>query len=51
MDTILHVGLGHPNLLWVLMTAIITFAAGLSVGVYYFQNKRQTVSDAEAPDT
>jgi hypothetical protein len=51
MDTILHVGLGHPNLLWVLVTAIITFAAGLSVGIYHVQNNRQSVSDADTPDT
>ena len=30
----LHVGLEHPNLTWLVIVGILTFAAGLGVNLY-----------------
>lgn len=32
MEMILHTGIGHPSLLWVLVASIISFAIGLAIG-------------------
>lgn len=33
-DIILHAGTEHPNLAWVVVPSIITFFAGLSIGIF-----------------
>jgi hypothetical protein len=34
LETVLHVGHEHPNLLWVLVPSYVAFLAGIGVGVY-----------------
>lgn len=34
MDVILHTGVEHPNLLWIIAAAVISFAAGTGFGAY-----------------
>lgn len=34
MEMLLHSGVEHPNTLWIAVTAILTFALGVGVGVY-----------------
>lgn len=33
LDTLLHTGLEHPNLLWIVVPALAAFAAGLGLGL------------------
>ncbi|WP_205427159.1 hypothetical protein [Halorussus sp. MSC15.2] len=30
----LHVGFGHPNLLWIVVTGLLAFVVGLGVNLY-----------------
>lgn len=32
LDTVLHVGIEHPDLLWIALPAFLTFVAGLVLG-------------------
>ncbi|ELY92274.1 hypothetical protein [Natrialba asiatica] len=32
IDTVLHTGSQHPNLVWVLLPSLLSFAAGLGIG-------------------
>ncbi|ELZ02182.1 hypothetical protein C480_17657 [Natrialba aegyptia DSM 13077] len=32
IDTVLHTGSHHPNLVWVLLPSLLSFAAGLGIG-------------------
>lgn len=34
LDIVLHAGAEHPSLLWIIIPSILTFLAGLGVGVY-----------------
>ncbi|WP_202935043.1 hypothetical protein [Halorussus amylolyticus] len=40
----LHVGIGHPSLVWIAASAILAFVAGLVVNLY-----RSSGDDAPAP--
>ena len=33
-DIVLHAGTEHPHLAWVIIPSILTFIAGLSIGIY-----------------
>ena len=44
-DIVMHVGTEHPNLLWVAVPSILSFAAGLGIGLFA---RRDTTS--ETPD-
>ena len=33
LDTLLHTGLEHPDLRWIVVPALATFAAGLGLGL------------------
>jgi hypothetical protein len=49
----LHLGLGHPNMLWIASTALLTFVAGLSVNLYRSrtQNDADLTSDTFGDET
>jgi hypothetical protein len=48
MDLILHTGLGHhPNLLPIVVTAIVAFAAGTGIGAFCIRPDRE----ADGADT
>jgi hypothetical protein len=32
METLLHTGIGHPNLLWILIAALVSFSLGMALG-------------------
>lgn len=34
LEMVLHTGIEHPNLLWILASSVIAFAAGVTVGKY-----------------
>lgn len=48
-EILLHVGIEHPNLLWVLVPSLLAFAAGVGVGMYTESNR--TEAEAEAANT
>ena len=33
-DVLLHTGTEHPNLVWILVPSLLSFAAGLGLGAY-----------------
>ncbi|WP_170094331.1 hypothetical protein [Halomicrobium mukohataei] len=41
MSVPLHIGLEHPNLIWIVATAIISFAVGTGFGAFKLQPKLQ----------
>lgn len=34
LEVVLHTGIEHPNLLWILVSSAVAFAAGVTVGKY-----------------
>jgi hypothetical protein len=34
METLLHVGLEHPNTLWIGVSAVVAFVVGVGAGAY-----------------
>ena len=34
MYSVLHLGFGHPNVVWLVVTALLAFVAGLGVATY-----------------
>lgn len=50
MSVILHTGIEHPNLLWIVLTAILTFTVGAGAGIYFLRRKLGFTSDADAAD-
>lgn len=34
VDTLLHAGQGHANLLWILVPSYLTFMLGIGIGMY-----------------
>jgi|GEM_PF-5644240 len=50
MNVILHTGVEHPNLLWIVLTAILTFTVGAGAGIYFLRRKRGFASEADAAD-
>jgi hypothetical protein len=45
MVVILHLGFGHPNMLWIIGTALLAFVAGLSINLY----RSRTQDSADLP--
>jgi len=45
----LHVGLGHPNLLWIAAAGLLAFVAGLAVNLYRSTRDAAT-TESLAPD-
>jgi hypothetical protein len=42
LDVALHVGTGHPGLLWILVPSLLAFAAGLGIGLYRKPDRDET---------
>lgn len=34
LDTVLHSGTTHPELLWIVLPSLLTFAAGVGIALY-----------------
>lgn len=34
LDVALHTGIGHPNLLWIGISSLMSFGVGVAVGAY-----------------
>lgn len=43
MVVLLHLGYGHPNMLWIVGTALLAFVTGLGVNLY----RSRTQDDAD----
>lgn len=46
----LHIGIEHPNLLWIVVSSLLSFGAGLGLGLYADRGsdpKADTVSESE----
>lgn len=50
MDAPLHLGLEHPNLLWIVAVGILAFAGGLAVNIARSRraSPAETVDDPDA---
>lgn len=50
MDALLHLGLEHPNLLWIVAVGIVAFAGGLAVNLARSRREApaETVEDPDA---
>lgn len=48
MITPLHLGIHHPNLVWIGITALLAFIAGMGVNLYRSTDKQG--SDSAIPD-
>jgi hypothetical protein len=48
LDTLLHVGTDHPDLLWLGVAGLLTFGAGLGIGL--FSRHRDPTADEDATD-
>ncbi|WP_276254595.1 hypothetical protein [Halomontanus rarus] len=44
-DVLIHTGSEHPDLLWVLLPAFVTFVLGIGVGLF---TRRRSESETEA---
>jgi hypothetical protein len=47
VNTLLHTGVEHPDLLWILAAAVVSFAIGITVGGYFLHAESET---APGPD-
>ncbi|MCU4744738.1 hypothetical protein OB955_18230 [Halobacteria archaeon AArc-m2/3/4] len=47
-DVLIHTGAEHPNLVWVLLPAFITFVLGIGVGVFATRQRSESESATEA---
>jgi hypothetical protein len=47
VNTLLHTGVDHPDLLWILAGAVVSFAIGITVGGYFLSAESET---AAGPD-
>jgi hypothetical protein len=50
MDTLLHLGLEHPSLLWLVAASIVAFAAGLGVRLHRTRRRDDLDADTTAVD-
>lgn len=50
MYSALHLGFEHPNLVWLVGTAILAFAAGLGVATYRFFTTDESVSPVDTAE-
>ncbi|XVH32056.1 hypothetical protein ACNS7O_02425 [Haloferacaceae archaeon DSL9] len=46
MDFLLHAGAGHPDVLWLGLTALVSFLAGSGIGAYAMQQRQQPTHQA-----
>jgi hypothetical protein len=51
MSVPLHLGVGHPVLLWIVVAGVLSFTAGTGVGLYYLRQRVRGSSDAEPAGT
>ena len=42
LDAPLHTGIGHPNLLWIALSSLLSFGAGVAVERYGDESTRST---------
>lgn len=47
LEVVLHTGIEHPNLLWILASSALAFGAGVTVGKYTANSKPNTESVVE----
>jgi hypothetical protein len=47
VNTLLHTGVEHPDLLWILAAAVLAFAIGITVGGYVLETESEP---AAGPD-
>ncbi|WP_226481458.1 hypothetical protein [Natrinema amylolyticum] len=50
LDTLLHTGAQHPDLLWILVPSFLSFVAGLGIASYSDRLREQTSSGRPASD-
>jgi hypothetical protein len=48
LDTLLHVGTDHPDLLWLGVAGLLTFGAGLGIGL--FSRRGNDTADDDTTD-
>ncbi|MFC4542330.1 hypothetical protein ACFO5R_10365 [Halosolutus amylolyticus] len=48
METLLHTGAEHPDLLWIVVSAVIAFVFGTGIGAYLLKPRLRSETD---PDT
>jgi len=41
MNALLHTGVEHPELLWILAAAVVSFAVGITVGGYFLDSESE----------
>ena len=47
LNLVLHVGTEHPNLVWVLVPALITFVMGIGVGMVSSRRRSEATSQTD----
>lgn len=45
LDVVLHTGLEHPNIWWVVVPSLLTFLAGVGIGSVAGNGERARVTD------
>lgn len=50
MSVLAHLGIEHPNLAWLLASALVAFFAGLGVNVYQSTRGGEPIADAASSD-
>ncbi|AGB30134.1 hypothetical protein NP511_11235 [Natrinema thermotolerans] len=38
-DVVLHTGTEHPDLLWIVVPALLSFVAGLAIGLFAYADR------------
>ena len=51
MDALLHAGVEHPNLVWVGIAGVVSFAIGTGFGAFVLEPKLETDDRAEGEAT
>lgn len=49
LDTALHIGIEHPDFLWIALPAFLTFVSGLVLGARAEEIREWTGTDASEP--
>lgn len=50
MNALLHLGLEHPNFVWIAVTAVLAFAAGLGVATLRVFTGEETTAETDSAD-
>ncbi|EMA50845.1 hypothetical protein C450_14272 [Halococcus salifodinae DSM 8989] len=50
MNALLHLGLDHPNFVWIAVTAVLAFAAGLGVATLRVFTGEETTAETKSAD-